>query len=158
MDNEKEITIERVFNAPREKVWKAWTDPVELAKWWGPNGVTNPVCEVDARVGGAMHIVMLAGAELGSLAGQRWPTKGVIRELVAPERLVFSNNAVAEDGTILLEGETTVLLEDIGDGKTKLTLKARAKGAAPQAPQMLAGMEMGWTQSIQKLDALVREA
>ena len=148
---DKALVIERTLNAPREKIWKAWIDPVELAKWWGPRGVTNPVCEVDARVGGTMHIVMLAGKELGEMAGQRWPMKGIIREFAPPERLVFSNSAVAEDGTVLLEGETTVLLEEAPGGKTKLTLTTRAKGLAPQAPQMLEGMEAGWTQSIDKL-------
>lgn len=155
MDTERTVTIERIFDAPREKVWKAWTDPEELAKWWGPQGVTNPVSQVDARVGGELYIVMLAGKELGPLAGQKWPTKGIFKELIEPERIVFSNNAVDEQGNVLLEGETSVTLEDIGGGKTKLTLKAYAKGMVPQAPQMLAGMEMGWTQSIDKLGALM---
>ena len=49
---EKEITIERVFNAPIDLVWKAWTKAEEIKEWWGPNGVTNPICEIDPRVGG----------------------------------------------------------------------------------------------------------
>lgn len=155
MENEKEIAITRVFDAPRGRVWHAWTDPHELAQWWGPQGVTNPTCEVDLRVGGELYIVMLAGPELGPLAGQRWPMRGTFIEITEPERLVFSNNAVAENGTVLLEGQTTVLLEDAGEGKTRFTLTARATGVAPQAPQMLAGMEQGWTQSIDKLSALV---
>ncbi|MDE1925098.1 MAG: SRPBCC domain-containing protein [Patescibacteria group bacterium] len=151
---EKEITITRLFDASRERVWKAWTDPERLSQWWGPRGVTNPVCEVDPRVGGAVHIVMLAGKELGALAGQRWPMQGTFLEVVEPERLDFENNAVAEDGTVMLEGETTVVLEDMG-GKTRLTLTTRAKGMVPQAPQMLEGMEAGWTQSIDKLGELL---
>jgi uncharacterized protein YndB with AHSA1/START domain len=53
---EREITITRVFNAPRALVFKAWTDAHELAQWWGPKGFTNPVCELDVRVGGAIRI------------------------------------------------------------------------------------------------------
>ena len=155
MDNEKTITIERVFNAPREMVWRAWIDPVQLAQWWGPKGVTIPECRVDSCVGGEIYAVMLAGPELGPMAGQRWPMKGVFKEVVENEKLVFVNNAVAEDGTILIEGETTVLLEDAGAGKTKMTLTARGVGKAPQAPQMLAGMQQGWSESIEKLGILV---
>jgi len=155
MDNEKTIIIERVFNAPREKVWRAWTDPAELAEWWGPKGVTTPECRVDARVGGEIYAVMLAGPELGPMKGQRWPMQGVFKEVVENEKLVFANNAVAEDGTVLIEGETTVLFEDTGVGKTKMTLIARGVGKAPEAPQMLAGMQQGWSESIDKLGMLI---
>ena len=55
---EREITITRVFNAPRALVFKAWADASELAQWWGPKGFTNPVCELDVRVGGAIRIQM----------------------------------------------------------------------------------------------------
>lgn len=155
MENTRELTLTRVFDAPREAVWKAWTDPGELAAWWGPDGVTNPECTVDARVGGSIRVVMLAGPSLGPLAGERWPMEGEFTELKEPERLVFRNNAVTEDGRVLIEGTTTVTLEDAGGGKTKLTLHVEAKGIAPEAPSMLAGMEAGWTQSIEKLGALV---
>jgi uncharacterized protein YndB with AHSA1/START domain len=55
---EASIVITRIFDAPRELVWKAWTDPKHMAQWWGPQGFTNPVCELDVRVGGAWRIVM----------------------------------------------------------------------------------------------------
>ncbi|HUD11244.1 MAG TPA: SRPBCC domain-containing protein [Candidatus Saccharimonadia bacterium] len=151
----KELTLTRVFDAPRELVFRAWTDPELLAQWWGPNGVTNPVSEVEARVGGAMHIVMLAGAELGPLAGQRWPMQGVIQEIVEPEKFVFTNQAVDEDGNVLIDGITTVLLEEVENGKTKLTLSVTAKAVSEQAPQMLEGMQVGWAQSIDKLTEYV---
>jgi uncharacterized protein YndB with AHSA1/START domain len=148
---EKEFTIERFFNAPAKRVWDAWTKADELKEWWGPNGVTNPICEVDLRVGGALYIVMLAGPELGPLAGERWPMMGIFNELKEPTTIVFSNNAIAEDSTLLLEGETRVTLTANGD-KTKMMLVTRAVGLVPQAAQMLAGMEAGWTQSIGKLE------
>jgi uncharacterized protein YndB with AHSA1/START domain len=154
---EKEITIVRTFDASPETIWQAWADPKKLAQWWGPKGVTTPECRVDVRVGGEIYAVMLAGPELGPMAGQRWPMKGVFKEVVENEKLVFANNAVAEDGTILIEGETTVLLEDAGAGKTKMTLTARGVGKAPQAPQMLAGMQQGWGESIDKLGVLIAQ-
>ncbi|MDE2213150.1 MAG: SRPBCC domain-containing protein [Patescibacteria group bacterium] len=150
----REVTITRVMDAPIEKVWRAWTDPKEISKWWGPRGVSNPVCEIDLRVGGSVYIVMLAGKELGPLAGERWPMRGTFREIDSPHRLVFANNAVDEAGNILIEGETTLVLKEEGK-KTRLTLTTRAQGRAPQAPQMLDGMKAGWTQSIDKLEELL---
>lgn len=55
---EREITITRMFDAPRAVVFRAWTDAGQLAQWWGPKGFTNPVCEIDVRVGGAIRIHM----------------------------------------------------------------------------------------------------
>ncbi len=148
--NQKDVIITRIFDAPRELVFKAWTDPKMMAKWWGPKGVTNPVCEIDARESGKIHIVMLAGKELGTLAGQRWPMKGMFQEVNPPERLVFINQAVDENDNILIDGITTVTFED-ENGKTKMTMKTTAKGLSKQAPQMLEGMETGWNQSFDKL-------
>jgi uncharacterized protein YndB with AHSA1/START domain len=143
-----ELTITRVFDAPRELVFTMWTDPEHMAQWWGPQGFTNPVCEMDVRVGGAIRIHM-RGPD-----GVVHPMTGTFREIVAPERLVFT--AVAEDqaGNPLLEALTTVTFAERG-GKTTLTVHARAVGLAPVAPQMLAGMDAGWTQSLERLAALV---
>ena len=150
----KEITLVRTFDAPREKVWAAWTDPKELAKWWSPQGVTNPTSEVDLRVGGTLYVVMLAGKELGPMAGQHWPMRGTFVEIMPPERLVFENNALDEAGNVLLGGMTTVVLDDEG-GKTKMTLTTGAEGTAPGTDQMLAGMQTGWEQSLDKLKTLL---
>jgi uncharacterized protein YndB with AHSA1/START domain len=86
--------------------------------------------------------------------GNDYPMKGVFREVRRPERLAFSNIAIDTEGRHLLEGETTVVLEELG-GKTKLILHTSAKGMVPLAPQMLAGMEAGWSQSLDKLIELV---
>ncbi|MGB6351221.1 MAG: SRPBCC domain-containing protein [Pseudolabrys sp.] len=145
---EGSVTFTRVFNAPRALVWKAWTDPKMMAQWFGPRGFTTPVCELDVRVGGSLRIVM-RGPD-----GNDYPMKGVFREVKTLERLVFSNIATDKDGNHLLEGETTVIFAE-NDGKTTLTLKTYAAGLVPIAPKMLAGMEAGWTQSIDKLQELV---
>jgi uncharacterized protein YndB with AHSA1/START domain len=145
---ERELTITRVFDAPRELVFKAWTDAKHLAQWWGPRGFTNPVCEIDARVGGTLRIHMRAPD------GSVYPMKGEIRELVAPERLVFTNIAIDEAGNHIIEGLTTVTFADEG-GKTKMTLHTRGTGMVERAADYLKGMEMGWTQSIDRLEALL---
>ena len=154
----REITITRIFDAPRELVFKAWTDPKHLARWWGPNGFTNPVCEVDVRVGGKLHIVMRASDQIAAAIGTKdHPMTGVFREVVPPERLVFETSPVDKDGNHMLDCTTTVTFADAGKGKTKLTVHASAVGLVPMAPRMLEGMEMGWTQSIDRLEALVAE-
>jgi uncharacterized protein YndB with AHSA1/START domain len=138
------VDIVRVFDAPRALVWQAWTDPKMMAEWFGPRHFTSSVPELDARVGGTLRIVM-HGPD-----GSDYPMKGVFLEVVPPEKLVFTNIALDHDGNHLLEGKTSVTLTEQG-GKTTLTLHTHAVGRVPMAPQMLAGMEAGWTQSIDKL-------
>ena len=145
---ERTVTLTRLYAAPRALVWQAWTDAAHLARWFGPRGFTSSVPELDLRVGGALRSVM-HGPD-----GNDYPMKGIFSEVKPPERLVFSNIAIDKDGNHLLEGETTVILEEQG-GKTKLTLHTYAKGLVPFAPQMLAGMEAGWSQSLDKLETLV---
>jgi uncharacterized protein YndB with AHSA1/START domain len=141
---QREVTITRLFDAPRELVFQAWTEPEHLKQWWGPLGFTNPACEVDLRVGGAWRIVMRFPD------GNEHTAHGIYREIVPPERLVFTNIAMDKDGNRLLEGLTTVTFEDLG-GKTRLTLKTRMVGLVPYAPRMLEGMETGWSQSLERL-------
>ena len=145
---ERELTITRVFDAPRALVFAAWTDAQKLAQWWGPKGFTNPVCEIEPRVGGAIRIHMR------SPDGIVYPMKGEICEIVPPERLVFTNIAVDEAGTHIIEGLTVVTFAE-HDGKTKLTLHTRGSAMVEKAVMYLQGMEMGWTQSIDKLQALI---
>jgi uncharacterized protein YndB with AHSA1/START domain len=142
------VTITRAFDAPRTLVWQAWTDPKMVAQWFGPRHFTIPACELDVRVGGAFRIVM-RGPD-----GNDYPMQGAFLELVPPERLVYSFIAVDREDKHLLEGETTVTFTE-QHGKTTMTVKSHAVGCVPLAKQMLAGMEAGWTQSIDKLGELM---
>jgi len=148
---QRDVTITRTIAAPRARVFAAWIEPEHMAQWWGPNGFDNPVCELDARPGGAIRIHMRAPD------GVVHPMTGTFREIVAPERLVFIAFAEDADGNPLLEALTTVTLTE-QNGTTKLTVQASAVGLAPVAPQMLAGMETGWTQSLERLAALLASA
>jgi uncharacterized protein YndB with AHSA1/START domain len=145
---EREITITRVFDAPRLLVFKAWTDARELAQWWGPKGFTNPVRELDVRVGGAIRIHMR------SPDGSVYPMKGEFREIVPPERLVFTNIAVDAADQPIIEGLTTVTFIERG-AKTTMTLHTRGRAVVDYAVGYLQGMEMGWAGSIDKLEILL---
>jgi uncharacterized protein YndB with AHSA1/START domain len=146
--NEATVTITRVFDALRALVWAAWTDPKQMALWWGPRHFTNPVCELDVRVGGKIRIDM-CGPD-----GTIYPMTGTFRDVFVPARLVFMAEARDHNGKALLESLATVTFSEEG-AKTRLTVHAHAVGLAPIAPQMLAGMEAGWTQSIDKMEELV---
>src|SRR5947208_14779951 len=103
---DRELTLTRVLDAPRELVFRMWTDPQHVAKWWGPMGFTNPVCEMDVRAGGALRIVMRAPD------GTEHAMTGTYREVVAPVRLVFTFAAVVGEGNPLLDGVTVVLFAE----------------------------------------------
>jgi uncharacterized protein YndB with AHSA1/START domain len=145
---EREITITRTFDAPRALVFQAWTDAAMLAQWWGPKGFTNPRCEFDAKVGGVIRIDMRAPD------GAIYPMQGEIREIVPPERLVFTNMALDANGNAMTAGLTTVTFAEEG-GKTTLILHTRGSALVELAIPYLQGMEYGWTQSIDKLQAML---
>jgi uncharacterized protein YndB with AHSA1/START domain len=145
-ESQWDLVITRVFDAPRKLVFKAWTDPAHVAQWWGPNGFTNPVCEMDVRVGGAIRIHMRAPN------GVVYPMTGVFEEISEPDRLVFVSSALDEKGNSMFDVLTTVLFTD-QHGKTALTMQARVIRTTAQAPQYLQGMEAGWTQSLDRLGA-----
>jgi len=145
---EGELIVTRTLDATPETVYKAWTDPEQMARWWGPNCFTNPVCELDVRPGGTWRIVMRAPD------GVEYECGGIYREVVAAQRLVFTNNAFDSEGKVLLEGVTSVTFTAQG-AKTKLTVETHMVGKVSYAAQMLAGMEAGWNQSLDRLTALV---
>jgi uncharacterized protein YndB with AHSA1/START domain len=144
----RELVITRILDAPRSLVFKMWTDPTHIAQWWGPRGFTNPVCDMDVRPGGAIRMVMRGPG------GVDYPMTGVFHEIVAPERLVLTTAVDDADGNRVLEAHNTVTLAEHG-GKTTLTVRARIVRATAAAAPMLAGMEAGWSQSLERLAALV---
>ncbi len=142
--SEWDLVMTRVFDAPRELVFKAWTETQHVAQWWGPKGFTNPVCELDVRAGGAIRIHMRAPD------GVVYPMTGVFQEIVEPERLVFVSSALDESGKSMFDILNTVIFAELG-GKTNLTLQARVIKTTELAPQYLKGMEAGWTQSLDRV-------
>jgi uncharacterized protein YndB with AHSA1/START domain len=137
-----ELTITRVFNAPRVLVFKVWTDPRHAVKWWGP--VHHPAAhlEMDVRPGGAW-CARLRSTETGKDLWHR----GVFREVVAPERLVFTF-AWDEDGERGLETLVTVTFAEQG-GKTLMTFRHAPFQSAAERD----GHQGGWTSCFDRLDA-----
>jgi len=118
-DPKREVTITRVFDAPRALVFKAWTDPEHLSRWWGPRGFTVHVCEINFRVGGGWHIRMK------SPQGAEDRQRGVFREIVESERIVFTYAFEDLNGNRGHETIVTVTFADVA-GKTKLTVHQEA--------------------------------
>jgi uncharacterized protein YndB with AHSA1/START domain len=139
-----EFTIVRVFDAPREAVWRAWTDPEQLAQWFGPRGVSTPLDKIrmDLRPGGVASLVMVDDA-----SGTEYPNSGTYLEVVPPERLVWKDDGFL-DGTGA--GTVTMTLRDLG-GKTELALHV----VADFTDGMRAQAEAGWGSSFDRLGELL---
>ncbi|MFO1187811.1 MAG: SRPBCC family protein, partial [Alphaproteobacteria bacterium] len=142
------LLLTRVFDAPRELVFKCWTDPKHFAAWWGPHMFTAPKVELDLRPGGKIFVLMS-----GPPPWQRHPMGGEFREISPPERLVFTSHLEA-GGRLTLQNLNSVTFEDLG-GKTRMRLHVRVLVAAPEMAGALGGMEIGWSQSLEKLAAYV---
>jgi uncharacterized protein YndB with AHSA1/START domain len=142
--SEKELTLTRVIDAPRDLVFKAWTDPKQLAGWWGPNGYTNPVCKFDPIPGGSIYIDMQASD------GTVYPMDGTVLEIETPHRLVFSCGPLDKNGERLFEVLNAVDFTEEG-GKTTITLHASVSKVMPGAASYIDGMDEGWSQSLERL-------
>ena len=112
---DREVIYTRVFDAPRELVWTAWSDPRHIGQWWGPNGFTTTTYSMDFEPGGVWRFVM-HGTD-----GTDYQNKVVYLEIVKPERLVFKHSGVEED-TESVSHQTTVTFAAEGN-KTKLTMR-----------------------------------
>ena len=160
---DRDFVITRTFDAPRPLVFKAWTDPKQMAHWWGPHGFTNPICELDVRPSGKWRIVM-RGPD-----GSEHPAKGTYVEIVEPERIVMTidHSELPEEWHDMVnpnrpkgqprpavEGQTTVLFEDLG-GKTRLTVRIKFESAAIRDSLLRIGMNDGWSQTLERLTAVL---
>lgn len=152
--SDREFVITRVLNAPRELVFKVWTEPKHIEQWWGPKGFTTRVDEIDLRPGGTWRYVMC------SPDGTEYPVKGVFREVVPPERIVTSDEfdegfeqlvkADLPSGIIV----ATAIFEDLGD-KTRLTLRIMHPTAEDRRKHEEMGVIAGWNSSFDCLDEVL---
>ena len=148
----KTLVLTRTFRAPRALVFKAWTDPAQVGRWWGPHHFTNVVRAWEARPGGAIDLDMVGDD------GTVYPMKGGFREVDEPDRLVFHTTAMPDEaGVPGLEVRNTVRFSGSG-GSTTLTLEAVVLKATPAMATAVAGMEIGWTQSLERLETEVSHA
>jgi uncharacterized protein YndB with AHSA1/START domain len=134
------ITITRVFAAPRERVWREWTEPERFADWFGGPQSEVPLSTVsmDVRAGGVWRLTMYA--ERGEI---RW--SGEYREVVEPERLVFTVSDQPDSEAYEL---CTVVLTDLGDGRTEMRFEQR--GTLP--PEVYEGAAEGWSAFFDRVD------
>lgn len=149
---EREILITRTFHAPRELVWKAWTEPERMTRWWGPKNFTCPYCRIDLRVGGAYLSCMR------SPEGQDYWSTGIYREIMEPSLLVCTDSFADENGKVVpaskygMPGDwpeellVTVRFEE-QEGATRLTLRH----AGIPAGEMSELTKAGWNESFDKL-------
>jgi len=142
--HEHAVAVTRVFDAPRERVFAAWTRAEHLAHWFGPKGFGVHSCAADPRPGGVFRLCMR------SPQGQDYWVRGVYLEVAAPERLVVRCFADDAQGVQRLEETITVHLADEG-ARTRLTLRATAAGAGANAAAMLRGMDQGWSETLDRL-------
>ncbi len=150
--NPQDLVITRIFDAPRELVWQAWTEPEPVKRWWGPRNFTSPVVKIDLRVGGKYLNCMR------SPEGKDYWSTGTYKEIVPAERLVVTDSFSDEKGNIVpasyygmsgdfpLETAVAVTFETFDGRQTRLTLRY------PGIPtENLADAESGWQQSFDKL-------
>ena len=146
--SDREIVISRVFDAPRELVWQAWTDPQHIMQWWGPKGFNNSSCEMELRVGGTFHLNMCAPD------GNTYPCKGIFREIVEPERIVYDSEADESHpcgAGLPPRSVVTVTFSEHGD-KTTLTLHTRFENEARRDAANQAGFSSSWGECLGRLE------
>lgn len=144
----KELIIIREFNAPKELVYRMFTEAKLLQSWWGPHMFTNPVCEMDARVGGKI-LVHMQGPD-----GIANPMGGMFYELIEYEKIVFTTNTfLNKDQDPEMENLNTINLTETKPGRTRVTLKVQIiRALSERALMALTGMTEGWLQSLEKLE------
>lgn len=151
--NSQEVFIKRVFNAPRMRVWQAWTEPEQMLRWWGPKGFTIPSCRMNVQVGGDYLFCMR------SPDGQdTWGT-GIYREVVEMEKIVMTDSFADEKGNVVpasyygMGGDwpeemlMSVTFEELEYCTTMLTLRYSGLPAGEISEQA----EIGWNEAFDKL-------
>jgi uncharacterized protein YndB with AHSA1/START domain len=160
-----DFVISRVFDAPRDLVWKALTEPERMKQWWGPKGFTAIVSDMDFRVGGTYHYA------LKSPAGESMWGRMRYREIAPPERIVFINSFSDEAGGVTrhplaptwpLEMLSIFTFEEMPDGKTRFTVRWSPYNATEEEQKTFdAGhdsMRGGWGGTLDQLAAYLATA
>jgi uncharacterized protein YndB with AHSA1/START domain len=142
---ERTIVIERELDAPRELVWKVWTDPDEIARWWGPEGFSTPreKIEYDLRPGGVARLTMI-GPD-----GEEYPNEGHFGIVEPPSRLSWSERDISHP--MLESADTTVEFIELGEGRTKVLVTSQMVCA----DELVSMAEAGWNSQFDKLDRLL---
>jgi len=141
-----EIIMTRIFDAPRERVFKAYTDPNLIPQWWGPKRYTTTVDKMEVKPGGIWRFVQR------DESGNQFAFRGVYHEITSPERLVYTFEFEGMPGHILL---ATVTFEELSDGRTKLTDSSVFQSVADRDAMLRTDMEEGASESMDRFAELL---
>ena len=156
---EQDVFIKRVFDAPRRRVWQAWTEPEQMMRWWGPKGFTIPSCRMNVQVGGDYLYCMRSPD-----GNDVWGT-GIYREVVEMEKIIMTDSFSDKKGNVVPAsyygmGENwpeemlvTVTFEELEYCTTRLTLRHSGLPAG----EMSEGNETGWNEMFDKLAEMLAE-
>jgi uncharacterized protein YndB with AHSA1/START domain len=147
--SDRELVLTRIIDAPRAKLFRAWTEPELMKQWFTPRPWTTPVVEVDVRPGGA-NLIVMRGPD-----GQEMPNRGVYLEVVKDEKLVFTDaytKAWEPSGKPFMT--VIITFEDIGGGKTRYTARVRHWTVPDREAHEKMGFHEGWGQCADQLAAL----
>jgi uncharacterized protein YndB with AHSA1/START domain len=146
----QEILIEREFDAPRELVFKAFTDPQLLPQWWGPRYLSTLVDTMDVRPGGQWRFLNR------DVQGNEYAFHGVYHEILAPERIIdtFEFEGLPETGHVSLE---TLTLEELPGGSTRLISQSVFRSVADRDGTLQSGMEEGVRDTYDRLAELLKK-
>ena len=148
--NEQTVSLTRVFDAPRQRVFECWTRAEHLQHWFGPKGFSIHSAETDPRPGGVFKLCMRAPD------GKDYWVRGEYREVSAPSRLVISCAADDHQGVERLHEVIDVTFTE-ANGRTTVAVCAVARGHGDVADGMLKGMDQGWAQTVERLGAHLRK-
>ena len=145
----QEILISREFDAPRELVFKACTDPKLIPQWWGPRYLSTEVDKMDVRPGGQWRFINR------DVQGNEYAFHGVYHEVLAPERIIdtFEFEGLPETGHVILE---TMKLETLPGGRTRLTTQSVFQSVADRDGMLQGGMEEGLNDTYDRLAELLK--
>jgi uncharacterized protein YndB with AHSA1/START domain len=159
--NHKTLEITRIFNAPRERLWRAWVDPEQVKQWWGPKIFTAPYCSIDFQVNG--KYLMCMRSDIGPDIWNKgiWST-GVYKEIKPLQRIIYSDHFADEMGNVVpgsyygMEGfpdemTVTVTFDEVRSERTKMTLVHEGLPSG-----MVDDCRIGWGESFDKLEHIVR--
>jgi uncharacterized protein YndB with AHSA1/START domain len=149
MSADRELVLTRLINAPREKVYRAWTDPALLKQWFAPQPYTTPIVEIDVRPGGSAYFVM-RGPD-----GKDLPNRGVYLEVVPNEKLVSTDAYVKAWEPSEKPFMTLILTFEDEGGKTRYTARVRHWTVADREAHEKMGFHEGWGICADQLEALV---
>lgn len=153
----KQLEFERSYPVPPATVWRAWTEPDLLRRWWAPKDASVTDCEIDLRIGGTIHIVMEAGEGMGKYRGTRWPMSGTFTTIEPTTRLSYDARSwtEGEEAGTTIEHVNNVTFTPSGNA-TEVRLTVTITKIGPKAKMAAFGMKWGYKAYLDKLDEVLR--